>query len=51
MAAYGQLMCIIVGSNLNAKDMETTQDAELMKSLYDAIDIGNPSGWFYISQG
>lgn len=46
MATYLQWMCIVVGTNVNAKDMETTQDAEL-KSLYDAIDMGNPPGWFY----
>jgi hypothetical protein len=44
-------MCIVVGTNFNAKDMETTQDAELIKSLHDAIDMGNPPGWFYVSQG
>jgi hypothetical protein len=47
MATYLQLMCIIVGTNVNAKDMETTQDAKLIKLLYDTIDMGNPPGWFY----
>ena len=51
MATYLRSMCIVVGTNFNAKDMETTQDAELIKSLYDAIDMGNPPGWFYVSQG
>jgi hypothetical protein len=51
MATYLQSMCIVVGTNFNAKDMEITQDAELVKSLYDAIDMGNPPGWFYMSRG
>ncbi|KIL62664.1 hypothetical protein M378DRAFT_165510, partial [Amanita muscaria Koide BX008] len=46
-----QSMCIVIGSNLNAKDMERAQNLELIKSLYDAIDMGKRPGWFYVSQG
>ncbi|KAM6488805.1 hypothetical protein JOM56_015742 [Amanita muscaria] len=46
-----QSMCIVIGSNLNAKDMERAQNLELIKSLYDAVDMGKRPGWFYVSQG
>jgi len=42
-------MCFVVGTNFNARDMELTQDVELLKLLYDAIDMGNRPGWFYMS--
>lgn len=39
-------MCFVVGTNFNAKDMEPAQNVELIKSLFDAIDMGNRPGWF-----
>jgi hypothetical protein len=51
MAPYSQSMCFVVGTNFNAKDMEPAQNVELIKSLYDAIDMGNRPGWFYMSRG
>jgi hypothetical protein len=43
-------MCIVVGTNFNTKDMQPTQNIELIKSLYDAIDMGNRPGWFYMDR-
>ena len=40
-------LCFVVGTNLNAKDLALTQDAELIKLLYNAIDMGNRPKWFY----
>ncbi|KIL62662.1 hypothetical protein M378DRAFT_165495 [Amanita muscaria Koide BX008] len=51
MTISKQSMCIVIGSNLNAKDMERAQNSELIKSLYDAVDMGKRPGWFYGSQG
>ncbi|KAF8238550.1 hypothetical protein L208DRAFT_1241613, partial [Tricholoma matsutake] len=51
MAPYSQSMCFVIGTNFKAKDMEHTQNVELIKSLYDAIDMGNCLGWFYMSWG
>lgn len=43
-------MCFVIGTNLNANDLALTQDTELIKSLYDAIDMGNRPGWFYLGE-
>jgi hypothetical protein len=43
--------CFVVGSNVTAKDMLLTQNIELIKSIYDAIDMGIRPGWFYLSRG
>jgi hypothetical protein len=51
MAPYSQSMCFVVGTNFKAKDMEPAQNVALIKSLYDAIDMGNRPGWFYMSRG
>jgi hypothetical protein len=44
MATYSQSICFVVGTNFNAKDMEPAQNVELIKSLFDAIDMGNRPG-------
>ncbi|KIL62658.1 hypothetical protein M378DRAFT_165491 [Amanita muscaria Koide BX008] len=51
MAYSKQSMCIVIGTNFNVKDMERAQNLELIKSLYDAVDMGIRPGWFYVSQG
>ena len=51
MATYLQSMCIVVGTNFNAKDMGATQDVELLESLDDAIDMGTPWDGFTMSRG
>ncbi|KAM6496628.1 hypothetical protein JOM56_007101 [Amanita muscaria] len=51
MAYSKQSMCIVIASNLNAKDLERAQNPELIKSLYDAVDMGKRPRWFYMSRG
>ncbi|KAF8803429.1 hypothetical protein BYT27DRAFT_6737996 [Phlegmacium glaucopus] len=43
-------LCFIIGSNLNAKDMELTQDVKVVKLLSDAVDMDKHPGWFYMCE-
>jgi hypothetical protein len=42
-------MYIVMGTNFNANDMKSTLNIELIKTVYDAINMGIPLRWFYMS--
>ncbi|KAF8803430.1 hypothetical protein BYT27DRAFT_7195725 [Phlegmacium glaucopus] len=50
MPSRSASLCFVVGTNLNDKDMELTQDVELIKLLSDAIDMDKCPGWFYMCE-
>lgn len=42
--------CVVIGSNLNSKDMLPTQDIELIKKLYEDVDLGIRPGWYVMTR-